>query len=112
MKNKKLSFFLLLAIVCFCFVNTTTFAKEMVRGSGPVIYVISQDLYYDSVIAADPLPPQGKFQLLEKNGTLGKKTEYGPGDKEYTGGRWKEIKEDGTYHYFSSLLLAPGRKAP
>jgi hypothetical protein len=32
------------------------------RGDGPVIYVTSQGLYYDSIVTADPLPPRGPFQ--------------------------------------------------
>jgi hypothetical protein len=31
---------------------------------GPVIYVESQGLYYDSILAAKELPPRGPFQQL------------------------------------------------
>lgn len=72
------------------------------RGDGPVIYVTSQGLYYDSIVTADPLPPKGPFQLLEV-GPHGLQTEFGPGDPGYRGGRWKEdIDGDGTYHYLTS----------
>lgn len=82
------------------------------RGDGPVIYVTSQGLYYDSIVTADPLPPRGRFQLLEL-GPNGLQTEFGPGDQGYVGGRWKEdIDGDGEYHYFSCPLLGPGRDTP
>jgi hypothetical protein len=82
------------------------------RGSGPIIYVTSQGLFYDSIITADPLPNKGPFQLLEV-GPMGLQTEYGPGDPGYVGGRWKEdIDGDGEFHYFSCPLLGPGRLAP
>ncbi len=82
------------------------------RGDGPVIYVTGQGLYYDSIITADPLPPQGKFQLLEM-GPNGLETEFGPGDPGYRGGRWMEdIDGDGELHYFSCPLLGPGRENP
>ena len=34
------------------------------RGDDPVIYVTGQDLFFDSVITADPLPFRGRFQDL------------------------------------------------
>jgi len=52
------------------------------RGDGPVIYVTSQGLFFDSIITADPLPPNGFFQKLEMD----------EGDK-----------------YFLCPLLGPGR---
>ena len=85
------------------------------RGSGPVIYVTSQDLFYDSIVTADPLPPFGPFQLLEVGGPSGLYTEFGPKDPEYVGGRWW-MDTDGngqmdiTDHFFSCPLLGPGRK--
>ena len=36
---------------------TTAEAKGKGRGSGPIIYVTSQGLFYDSIVTADPLPP-------------------------------------------------------
>ena len=35
------------------------------RGTGPIIYVTSQDLFYDSIVKAS-LPRKGPFQLLEQ----------------------------------------------
>jgi hypothetical protein len=82
------------------------------RGDGPVVYVTSQDLYYDSIITIDPLPDQGPFQLLEM-GPNGLQTEFGPGDRGYVGGRWiEDIDGDGVYHTFSCPLLGPGRDTP
>ena len=78
----------------------------------PVIYVTSQGLYYDSIVTADPVPPFGPFQLLEM-GPNGLQTEFGTGDPEYVGGRWKEdFDGDGVYHYFVCPLLGQGRPNP
>ena len=86
------------------------------RGDGPIIYVTSQNLFYDSIVTADPLPPKGPFQQLEM-GPNGLQTQFGPGDKGYVGGRWwVDIDEDDEMdeedHYFSCPLLGPGRDAP
>ena len=40
------------------------------RGDEPIIYVTSQDLFYDSIITADPLPLMGPFQELEMAGQV------------------------------------------
>ncbi|MHC4957820.1 MAG: hypothetical protein ACYTGN_05540 [Planctomycetota bacterium] len=79
------------------------------RGDGAlgVVYVRSQGLYYDTFVAADELPPHGRFQLLEDG-----ETEYGPGDKGYVGGRWKVSDGEGGYNYFLCPLLGPGRETP
>lgn len=87
------------------------------RGDGPIIYVTSQGLYYDSIVTADPLPPRGKFQKLEMDGPTGLQTEFGPGDKDFRGGRWwvdvnGNGKMDAGDHYFSCPLLGPGRETP
>ena len=90
----------------------TATPAEAGRGDGPIIYVRGQGLYYDSIVTADPLPPHGKFQLLEM-GPNGLETDYGPGDQGYRGGRWKaDFDGDGEYHYFSCPLLGPGREEP
>ena len=40
-------------------------------------------------------------------------TEFGPGDKEYVGGRWMaDFDGDGEFDYFSCPLLGPGRENP
>lgn len=86
------------------------------RGSGPVIYVTSQDLYFDSIVVADPLPNNGPFQKLEM-GANGLQTEFGPGDPGYVGGRWwvdtngNGMRDDGD-HFFECPLLGPGREMP
>jgi len=82
------------------------------RFSGGVIYVTSQGLYYDTFAARDPLPMEGKFQLLV-NGT----TKYGPGQPGYLGGRWWEDLngngvQDEADHFFECPLLPPGRSTP
>jgi hypothetical protein len=77
-----------------------------------VIFVTSQGLYYDTFVAVDPLPMQGKFQLLSEG-----QTEFGPGDPGYLGGRWwEDLNGNGTQdpedHYFLCPLLPPGRPTP
>ena len=94
---------------------TTAYAKEREtgRGNGPVIFVTSQGLYYDSIVVADPLPMKGRFQQLIP-GTNGLETEYGPGEPGHLGGRWwVDVNEDGMMdaddHFFLCPLLGPGR---
>ena len=79
------------------------------RGAGPVIYVASQGLFYDSIVGPE-LPPKGPFQLLEAGGPQGADltTEFGPGDQGYVGGRWYFPGHDP--EYFSCPLLGPGRE--
>src|SRR5215216_992693 len=77
-----------------------------------VVFVTSQGLYYDTFVVTDPLPMEGKFQLLV-NG----QTEFGPGDPGYLGGRWWEDLngngiQDPDDHYFLCPLLPPGRPTP
>jgi hypothetical protein len=85
------------------------------RGDGPIIYVTTQELYYDSIVTADPLPQKGPFQQLEV-GENGLQTEFGPGDPGYYGGRWwMDVNADGEMnegdHFFLCPLLGPGRAA-
>jgi len=83
------------------------------RGDGPVVFVRSQNLYYDSIVVSDPLPARGPFQLLEMGSGGRLETDLGPGDPGYVGGRWKEdFDGDGEYHYFLCPLLGPGRANP
>jgi len=77
-----------------------------------VVFVISQGLYYDTFVARDPLPMEGRFQLLE-NG----RTQFGPGDPGYLGGRWwEDLNHNGVQdagdHFFLCPLLPPGRPTP
>jgi len=95
--------------------TTTAFAKERTtgRGTGPVIFVTSQGLYYDSIVVADPLPMKGRFQQLIP-GENGLSTEFGPGTPGHLGGRWwVDLNEDAVMdagdHYFLCPLLGPGR---
>lgn len=97
-------------------INSVAFAKEREtgRGTGPVVYVTSQGLYYDSIVVADPLPAKGRFQQLIP-GENGLMTEYGPGEVGHLGGRWwidvtgDGIMNDGD-HFFLCPLLGPGRE--
>ncbi len=82
-----------------------------------VVYVESQDLCYDSIITAQNLPNRGRFQVLEADpdnncgvpaGDPMLKTEFGPGDTDYVGGRWVLTMPDGSMVYFSCPLLGPG----
>ena len=109
---------ILLVAASFLFVFA---AGAFARGNkgGPVVYVESQGLYYDAIVAADPLPMKGPFQQLyecEVNGTIGLCTEYGPGDFCFYGGRWWVDDGDGIMnesdHFFSCPLLGPGREMP
>jgi hypothetical protein len=91
-------------------------AKERTsgRGTGPVVYVESQGLFYDSIVLAD-LPPNGPFQELKPGvGPSGLATEFGPGDAGYLGGRWwvdANVNgfQDAEDVFFLCPLLGPGR---
>jgi len=97
-------------------VSTQVLAKERTtgRGTGPVVYVESQGLFYDSIVLAD-LPPNGRFQQLKPGvGPSGLATEFGPGDVGYLGGRWWIDANDNGYQdegdaFFLCPLLGPGR---
>lgn len=81
-------------------------------GALGVVYVRSQDLYYDTFVSAETLPMHGDFQKIE-NGV----TDYGPGDAEYKGGRWwadtnaNGLQDEGDRFFFCPLL-PPGRPNP
>jgi hypothetical protein len=83
------------------------------RGDGPIIFVTSQGLYFDSIVVADPLPMKGNFQQLIP-GMNGLETEFGPGTPGHLGGRWwVDVTADGIMnegdHFFLCPLLGPGR---
>lgn len=83
------------------------------RGTGPVVYVVSQGLFYDSIVLAN-LPMKGRFQLLVPGDDGALATEFGPGDPGYLGGRWwVDVTGDGEMNegdaFFLCPLLAPGR---
>jgi hypothetical protein len=104
---------LLTAIAAALVVAVTASATPGGRAASTgVVFVTSQGLYYDTFVTNDPLPMDGKFQLLE-NG----ETEFGPGDPGYLGGRWWEDLnangvQDGNDHYFHCPLFGPGRETP
>jgi hypothetical protein len=121
MKTPKLVLTIALAGVA-TLMTTSVLAKDRTNGRGapgiPVIYVTSQDAYYDTLLLAD-LPYNGtdNFQLLEMDGPTGVQTEYGPGDTGYYGGRWWVDANPNGYMdeedvYFLCPLLGPGRANP
>jgi len=84
------------------------------RGTGPVIYVTSQQLYFDSIVVVDSLPMHGNFQQLIP-GQDGLETEFGPGQPGHLGGRWwVDVNGDSVMDsgdkYFLCPLLGPGRE--
>ena len=116
MKNQRfLTVLLSIAIVALTLaISQSTEAAG--RGDGPVIYVTSQALFFDSIVLTD-LPQKGPFQLLEMAGPTGLQTEFGPGDPGYYGGRWwVDATDDGIMNegdaFFLCPLLGPGRDAP
>ena len=96
-------------------VSSEVFAKDRTtgRGTGPVVYVTSQGLWYDSIVVTETLPQKGRFQELVPT-MMGLTTEYGPGDHGHVGGRWWiDLDENGRMDaddmYFLCPLLGPGR---
>ncbi len=100
-------------------VASYSYAKERTTGRGhegdpaaPVVYVMSQGLYYDSIALGD-LPQQGEFQQLAPT-MAGLTTEYGPGEVGHLGGRWwidingDDLMNDGD-KFFLCPLLGPDR---
>ena len=82
----------------------------------PVIYVTSQNLYYDSIVGP-ALPMKGRFQKLVIGEDMSLSTEFGPGDHNFVGGRWwVDVNEDNIQDegdmFFSCPLLGPGRDTP
>lgn len=104
------------AAIAIAFVATAAIAKDRStgRGTGPVVYVESQNLFYDSIVLTD-LPANGRFQQLFPGvGPSGLSTEFGPGDHDYVGGRWwidvnENMYMDDEDMYFLCPLLGPGR---
>lgn len=109
--------FTLLALVALATAATASARGQdfPIPQNRPVVYVTSQNLYYDSIVVAT-LPFKGRFQKLEM-GPNGLQTEFGPGDPGYLGGRWwVDANPDGQMDagdmYFMCPLLAPGRDTP
>ena len=102
-------------------INSAAFAGNNGKGRGsegsPVVYVISQGLYFDSIVLTD-LPRKGRFQELvpifdEAWNIIGLETEFGPTDVGYLGGRWwvdmdGDDNMDDDDAYFLCPLLGPG----
>lgn len=87
--------------------------RDTGRGTGPIVYVESQGLFFDSIVLAD-LPFRGRFQKLEPGGPSGLSTRFGPGDVGYLGGRWwMDSNANGFMDeedaFFLCPLLGPGR---
>jgi hypothetical protein len=109
----------LLAVTLICtgvLFSGVTYAKDRTtgRGTGPVVFVTSQGLYFDSIVVADPLPQKGRFQQLIPTAN-GLTTEFGPGDHGHVGGRWWiDLNDDGEMDsgdkFFLCPLLGPGRE--
>jgi len=83
---------------------------ESVEPGATVVFVTSQQLYYDSIVLGD-LPPEGPFQVLV-SGSDGLETEFGPGDTGYLGGRWALDMGGGQTKYFSCPLIGRGHANP
>ena len=119
-----IAFVLVLSLAVAVQVALAVRGGEGGRGDGPVIYVVSQGLYFDSIVTADPLPMRGPFQQLFPPGTNpdwpegeSLSTEYGPGTPGHKGGRWwVDVNGNGQMdegdHFFSCPLLGPGRAEP
>ena len=111
---KILSTVVLMSTVVVMSSVTSANERETGRGTGPVIYVTSQGLYYDSIVLTD-LPQKGNFQQLIPDAN-GLQTEFGPGDVGHFGGRWwidvnADDVMDSADKYFLCPLLGPGREA-
>ena len=114
-KFKSLSAIILMASTVT--MGATAYAGDRTtgRGTGPVIYVTTQGLYFDSIVLAD-LPQKGRFQQLIP-GENGLATEFGPGNVGHLGGRWwidlnSNGEMDSADKYFLCPLLGSGRTNP
>ena len=92
--------------------QTTASPSRFGKRTPGVIFVTSQGLYYDTFVVKDPLPMEGRFQLLVDG-----ETEFGPGQPGYLGGRWwVDTNGNGVQeaedHFFLCPLLPPGRPTP
>lgn len=115
MKTLTLYSILLMVVVGMSVYPSVAGENQKGRGNGPIVFVESQQLYFDSIVLAD-LPQKGRFQQLIP-GENGLSTEFGPGDVGHLGGRWwidlnanGEMDDDDKY--FLCPLLGPGRAEP
>ena len=109
----KLKLVSMIAIAGVMFLSTSSLiAKERNtgRGTGPVIYVTSQGLYYDTIVLGDLPAMKGRFQQLVPT-MYGLETEWGPGDHGHVhasrGHRSSGLRADGLPH---SLRRADGAR--
>lgn len=83
-----------------------------------VIYVASQDMFYDTLLLGTlPYNETDNFQQLFMDGPMAPYTEFGPRDTGYYGGRWwVDANSDGIMDegdiYFLCPLLGDGRAEP
>ena len=110
---KRLGVIVLIGAVSLFAVGASADGRTTGRSTGPVVFVESQGLFFDTIVLGE-LPPIGEFQLLKPGGPSGLATEFGPGDVGYLGGRWwmdvngNDVMDDGDM-YFMCPLLGPGR---
>jgi hypothetical protein len=91
---------------------STVPGPEASRSHPPVIFVVSQGLFFNTCAVKQSLPLQGDFQLLINARTL-----FGPGQPGFLNGRWwEDLNGDGIQdqgdHFFLCPLLLPGRLIP
>ncbi|MFW5450010.1 MAG: hypothetical protein ACKE9I_00285 [Methylophagaceae bacterium] len=114
--SKVLSMVFLMSSVLFISAEISAKERKTGRGNpdGPVVFVLSQGLYYDSIVLTD-LPMKGNFQQLIPNMDGSLHTDYGPGEVGHLGGRWwVDANPNGVMDeddaYFLCPLLGPGRE--
>lgn len=114
---RKISLFVLVLILSLV-AAVPAFAGGGRPASDTVVYVTSQDKFFDSIVLGDlPFNGQENFQKLEMTGPSGLQTEFGPGDPGYFGGRWwvdangNNIMDEADT-FFLCPLLGPGRDSP
>jgi len=108
----KRRFLILMAVLALALVAVIPASANRGNGELGVVYVSSQDLYYDTFVSAQSLPMHGRFQKLVDG-----VTEFGPGDQGYVGGRWwidnngNDLMDEGDT-FVLCPLLGPGRTSP
>ncbi|MFN2234591.1 MAG: hypothetical protein ACK2U1_10200 [Anaerolineales bacterium] len=108
----KRRFLILMVVLALALVAVIPASANRGNGELGVVYVSSQDLYYDTFVSAQSLPMHGRFQKLVDG-----VTEFGPGDQGYVGGRWwidnngNDLMDEGDT-FVLCPLLGPGRTSP
>jgi hypothetical protein len=111
-RKMKRRFLILLVVLALALIAVIPASANRGDGALGVVYVSSQDLYFDTFVSAETLPMHGRFQKLEAG-----VTEFGPGDQGYVGGRWwidgngNDIMDEGDT-FLLCPLLGPGRTSP